>query len=94
MKRLKNAERIRRSRKERSKKRSQFVKDPYKFTKNLLGEERSGRLASSQEEIENYLKRIHTAEYRETPLGDCPRVLSEKQPEVAFELKEPTWKEV
>ena len=94
LKRLRNAERIRRTRKERSKKRSQFVKDPYKFTKTLLGEERSGRLASSQEEIENYLKRTHTDEQRETPLGDCPRVLPEKQPEVAFELKEPTWKEV
>ena len=70
------------------------MKDPYKFTKTLLGEERSGRLASSQEDIENYLKRTHTDEQRETPLGDCPRVLPEKQPEVAFELKEPTWKEV
>ena len=94
LKRLRNAERIRRTRKERSKKRSQFVKDPYKFTKTLLGDERSGRLASSQEDIENYLKRTHTDEQRETPLRDCPRVLPEKQPEVAFELKEPTWKEV
>ena len=52
IRRLRAAERTRRAKKERSRKRSRFIRDPYKFTKDHLGGERSGTLKSSEREVE------------------------------------------
>ena len=54
--RLRRAERSLKLRKEKEAKRAQFIKDPYRFTKSLLGEARSGRLTSPKEVVEEFLK--------------------------------------
>ena len=59
IRRLRTAERTRKAKKERSKRRSQFVRDPFKFTKDLLGGEKSGTLKASKNEVEQHLKEVH-----------------------------------
>lgn len=54
--RLRRAERSLRLRKEKEAKRAQFIKNPYSFTKTLLGEARSGRLTSPKVVVEEFLK--------------------------------------
>jgi hypothetical protein len=94
LKHIRKAERLRTSRKLKAKRRSQFVKDPFKFSKTLLSDEKSGKLSSTQEEIEEHLFKTHCDRDRETPLGNCSRVETMPQPEVPFNMKEPSWKEV
>ena len=94
LKSLNNAERLRRKRKEKAKKRRAFTTDPYRFTKDLLSEEKSGKLESSQEDVENYLREVHSDPRREEPLGECSRILQAKDPDFALDMKEPTWKEI
>ena len=49
--RTRRAERFKQRQKKQEAARAQFVKDPYRFTKSLLGETRSGTLTSSKEEV-------------------------------------------
>ncbi len=46
--------------KEKEKRRAQFIKDPYNFTRSLLGEAKSGSLNSPKEEVEAFLKETHS----------------------------------
>lgn len=57
--RLWKAEWVKKLRKERGVKRAQFIKDPYRFTKALLGEPRSGTLTSTKAEVEEFLWAAH-----------------------------------
>lgn len=59
MSNLIRVERFQRLRKEEDK-RAQFMKDPYKFTKTLLGEARSMGLTSLKEVVEGFLKESHS----------------------------------
>jgi len=86
LKRLRKAERLRTGRKSRAKKRSQFVKDPFKFTRTLLSDECSGRMESTQEEIQQHLHRTHSDPDRDVPLGNCPRVDEAPLPSVPFDM--------
>ncbi|RXN22987.1 reverse transcriptase [Labeo rohita] len=52
---LRRAEWHRRRGKERARKRSAFIGNPFGFTKKLLGQKRSGHLACPVEEIDNHL---------------------------------------
>ncbi len=56
---LRKSEQLRKQRKERGVKRTQFIKDPYGFTRDLSGETRLGTLTSSKEEIEEFLRAAH-----------------------------------
>ncbi|XP_021349432.1 uncharacterized protein LOC110466448 [Mizuhopecten yessoensis] len=94
LRRLRNAERLRKGRKERAKRRADFVKDPFQFSKTLLGAERSGHLESSKEEVEAHLKGVHSDNRRAEPLGYCPRILEVEAPSAPLDTKLPTWKEI
>ena len=61
-------------RKEKEAKRAQFIKDPYRFTKTLLGEARSGRLTSPKEVVEEFLKESHSDPLRAQALDSHPRI--------------------
>jgi hypothetical protein len=91
---LRKAERIRTNRRKKAKKRAEFISNPYKFSKRLLDKERSGKLESSMEDIENYLKETHSDPMRDQPLGDCPRVEPVPEPTNALDSSEPTLREV
>lgn len=66
------------------------MENPYKFTKNLLSEEKSGRLESSQEEVEHYLSETHSDPHHHESLGICDRIQAEDVPDVPLDMKEPT----
>lgn len=52
---LRRAECHRRRSRERARKQTAFIADPFGFTKQLLGQKRSGRLACSKEELDHFL---------------------------------------
>jgi hypothetical protein len=56
---IRRAENHRKNRREKSRKRSQFIKNPFQFTKKLLGDTRSGRLQCPREEVQDYLRKTH-----------------------------------
>ena len=41
-------------------KRAAFIFNPFKFTKDLFRQKRSGKLASSQEDIDQHLKQTYS----------------------------------
>nr|XP_023657820.1 uncharacterized protein LOC111838758 [Paramormyrops kingsleyae] len=94
LRRLRKAEQTRKQRKERGAKRAQFMKDPYRFTKALLGEARSGTLTSSKEEVEEVLRSTFCDPHKYEDLGSHPRITSVPPPSKHLETREPTWKEV
>jgi len=74
--------------------RSNFLKDPYKFAKNLFTKEKSGKLKASKKDLETYLKQSHTDSQRdgETTLPpDMPPIHS---PEHELDITPPRWSEV
>ena len=91
---LQKAERIRQARRKRGKKRDAFVANPYKFTSAVLEGKKSGKLTSTREEVEQYLNDTHGDAHRRDPLGQCDRIEEVPEPQLAFDGKEPTWKEV
>ncbi|KAI8501656.1 hypothetical protein Bbelb_209270 [Branchiostoma belcheri] len=92
--RLRRAENVRKQRKQRANKRAQFVKDPFRFTKSLLGEAKSGRLASGREEVEEFLREAHNDELRHEALEENSRIKPVPVPTKPLDTSEPTWKEV
>ncbi|XP_035683116.1 uncharacterized protein LOC118420431 [Branchiostoma floridae] len=69
---LSKAERTRKKRRQKEKKRAEFVSNPFRFTKKLLGAKTSGRLTCSREDVESYLQKTHGDSERETPLQERP----------------------
>ena len=93
LKTLTSAERLRQKRRARARKRASFMKHPYKFSRGLLEDEKSGKSESSKE-VEDYLKSTHSDPLQDEPLGNCERVQPEKVPDIPLDMKEPTWKEI
>ena len=60
MKKLRNAERIRKNKREKNRKRAVFIRNPYKFASSVLEGERSGKLDKPREKVENHLIETHT----------------------------------
>ncbi|KAK7906627.1 hypothetical protein WMY93_015239 [Mugilogobius chulae] len=94
LKKLRRTERIRKLRKLREKRRAQFTKDPYNFTRSLLGEARSGSLTSPKEEVEAFLKDTHSDPFTGLQLNINPEVGMAEPPTILCNTNEPTWKEV
>jgi len=94
LKTLTTAERLRRKRREKAKSRADFISHPYKFAKTLLTDQKTGKLESSQKDVEEYLTNTHSDQQREEPLGNCNRICPEKEPDFPLDMKEPSWKEV
>lgn len=94
LKRLRRVEGTRKLRKQREKRRAQFIKDPYNFTRSLLGGARSGSLSSPKEEVEAFLKETHGDPYSGLELNENPEVGTADHPSIVFNANEPTWKEI
>ncbi|RXN12199.1 reverse transcriptase [Labeo rohita] len=88
------AESHRRRRKERARKRAAFLANPFKLTKQLLGQKRTGQLTCSKDTINNHLKATYSDPNRERPLGPCDALLIPPEPTSEFNLKEPCQSEV
>ncbi|XP_061905517.1 uncharacterized protein LOC133651562 [Entelurus aequoreus] len=91
---LRRAEWHRRRRRERARKRAAFIANPFKFTKDLLGQKRSGKLASSQDDIDQHLKQTYSDPAREQELGECNNLIDPPEPELQFDMSELQLKEV
>lgn len=87
---LRRTEWHRRKGKERARKRSAFIGNPFGFTKKLLGQKRSGHLACPVEEIDNHLHATFSDTLRDLDLGPCRDLVVSTQ----FNSTEPTMKEV
>ena len=88
------AEWHRRRRKERARKRTSFLTDPFGFAKKLLGDKRSGQLNCPTEELNTYLRDNLSDPERDKELGNLEAVIRPHQPTTKFDLEEPSWKEV
>jgi len=62
------------------------VPNPFKFTKELLGQKRSGKLACSQEDIDLHQKKQYSNPKREQVLGECNILIDPSEPEVQFNM--------
>ncbi|KAK7901244.1 hypothetical protein WMY93_018013 [Mugilogobius chulae] len=91
---LRRAEYHRRRRRERSRKRSAFITNPFQFTKQLLGQKRSGRLTCSKEQMEEHLRTTYSDPMREVDLGNCDVLITPAEPTEPLNLREPLFKEV
>ncbi|XP_053395771.1 uncharacterized protein LOC128555950 [Mercenaria mercenaria] len=91
---LRRAEAANKRRKLKVRKRAAFVANPFKFSKSLFDKEKSGKLESSIEEVQQYLRDTHSDPQREEPLGDCPITEAETPPTTPLDIKEPTFQEV
>ena len=91
---IRRAEYHRRRRRERAKKRTSFIANPFRFAKDLLGDKRSGRLECSSEEIDSYLSNIMRDPDREKDLDNNTSLIEPEAPSTEFDLREPSWKEV
>lgn len=91
---LRRAENLRKQRRKKEKWRAQFVKDPYSFTKALLGQQKSGTLSSSKLETEEFLAEAHSDPTRSRGLDANRNILRPAKPTIALNAKEPTWQEV
>ena len=91
---LRKAEQILKRKRNTARKRAAFIANPYRFSKQLFENERSGCLSSSLQDIERYLESVHADQLRNEPLSDCQRILPEDTPETPFDEKEPTLTEI
>ena len=81
---LRQAEWHQRWRRERARKRAAFITNPFKFTKDLLGQKRSGKLASSQKDIDQHLKQLYSDPAREQEFGESNNLIELPEPDVQF----------
>lgn len=91
---LRRAKWHRRHRRERARKRAAFIANPFKFTKELLGQKRSSKLVCSQEEIDQHLKETYSGPVREQELGECSTLKDPPGPSEQFNMSELQLKEV
>lgn len=88
------AEWHRRQAKERAKRRAAFLAKPFGFTKQLLGEKRSGHLTCSKEKVDIYLHDTSSDAAREEDLGECRAAINPPAPTTELNTKVPSWREV
>ena len=88
------AEWHRRCRKERSRKRTSFLADPFGFAKKLLGDNRSGQLNCPTEELNTYLRDNLNDPGKDKELGHLETVIRQHLPKTNFDLEVTCWKEV
>nr|XP_061785060.1 uncharacterized protein LOC133576095 [Nerophis lumbriciformis] len=91
---LRCAEGHRRRGRERARKRTAFIANPFGFTKQLLGQKRSGTLLCSEEEINQHLSNTYSDSRREEVLPPCRGLPTPSEPSFQFNIKEPTLAEV
>ena len=94
LKTLRRAEWHRRRRKERSRKRTNFLSNPFGFARTLLGEKQNGNLEASEEQINSYLRDTMSDPAKEQDMGINNRLIHQKPPVVQYDTRLPTWKEM
>ncbi|XP_029688563.1 uncharacterized protein [Takifugu rubripes] len=94
LKTLRRAEWHRRRGRERARKRAAFIANPFRFSKQLLGDKRSGRLECSREEVNRFLQNTMSDPLRGQDLGPNRALISPAPPSAEFKLAEPSLKEV
>ena len=94
LKTLWRAEWHRRRRKDRSRKRANFLSNPFGFARTLLGEKQNRNLEASEEEINNYLWDTMSDPAKEQDMGINNRLIHQKPPGVQNDTHLPTWKEM
>uniref|UniRef100_A0A3B4XDA6 Reverse transcriptase domain-containing protein n=1 Tax=Seriola lalandi dorsalis TaxID=1841481 RepID=A0A3B4XDA6_SERLL len=92
--RLRRVERIRRRRKKKEKERTSFFRDPFKYAWQLLDEKRRGKLNTSKEELESYMKSQYSDNRRASPLGPPGHVPHPNPPTIQFDISPPKLQEV
>lgn len=60
--------------------------NPFRFTANLLGNPKSGKLLCSKEVVEASVAEVHSDPNREVSLGDCPFQVPLQEPRTPFRL--------
>lgn len=71
------------------KERAQFIKDPYRFTKSLLGEAKSGKLMSPNEEVQELIEKTFSDPSRTIPFEEGQELGLAGKP--ATDLSRPKW---
>ena len=94
IKTLRRAEGYRRRRKERARKRTSFIFDPFGFARRFLGDKRSGRLECSKDRMDPFLKNSFEDPKRDAELGHNDRLIKPKPPEVDFNTTIPSLSEI
>ena len=92
--RARRAEGLRQRRKKQEAARAQFIKDPYRFTKSLLGEARSGTLTSSKEEVEEFVEESFSDPSRNNALAEDHGLGTIDPPTTSLNIDFPSWREV
>ncbi len=83
-----------RRQRERARKQTAFINKLFGFTKQLLGQKRSGRLACSKEKVNQNLHNTFSDPNKDQDLGQCDAVIKPPEPAVASDLSEPLLKKV
>ena len=91
---LRRAENLRMKSRKNAKRRAAFVANPYQFSKRLMDKEKSGTIANSVEEVQEYIRSVHSDPEKQIPLGDCPRIEDEQPPTTQFDVSEPKLSEI
>ena len=94
LKSLRKAEQSAKKRKTKERARSAFLKNPYGFAKKTLGENRSGEMECTREELENHLRQTHSDPMRDEELEILPELDLPPPPTFAFDESDIKWKEV
>ena len=94
LKTLRRAEWHRRRRKERLRKRANFLSNPFGFARTLLGGWRNGNLEAPEEEINNYLRDAMCDPAKEQEMGINNRLIHQKPSVVQYDTRWPTSKEM
>ena len=94
LRRFRRAEHLRQKRKRKDRQRELFMKNPYGYARNLLGQQKSGVLTSCKEEVEDYLTNTHKDPCRSQGLPSNKYLSQPENPSIELVTKEPTWKEV
>ncbi len=71
------------------KKRTSFLRDPYRFARELLDEKRSRKLDICKEELEQYFKSQYSDNRQTIPLGSPGYVPQPVLPTVPFDKSPP-----
>ncbi len=90
---LRRAEWDQRRGRERARKQAAFIANPFGFTKQLLGDKRSGRIECSIEEVNRFLQNTESDSLRDQDLEPNKALIS-PPPTTEFNLRGPSLKEI
>ena len=87
------AENVRKQRKKKQRRISQFTKNPYSEAKKILNDKVEGTLEDEKETVEQFLDKTHRDDRKDEDLV-MEEMYQFPEPQVQFEMKEPTLQEI